>query len=61
MLIALRDGMDLFLAGQMSTQMPHPVQSSADIWIVNSVPAKSLSLVAMCLKLAGAFSRRAGS
>src|SRR5439155_26743799 len=46
----------LFLAGQMSTQMPHPVQSSGATWMVYFIPCHSLSRASVGLKVGGAFS-----
>src|SRR5438552_17822568 len=44
----------LFLAGQMSTQMPQPVQSSGATWMVYFMPCHSLSRTSVDLKVAGA-------
>src|SRR5512140_1272128 len=44
----------LFLAGQISTQIPHPVQSSGAIWMVYFIPAHSLSRTLADLNVAGA-------
>ena len=60
-LMALRPTWVLSFAGQTSTHIAHPVQSSGAIWMVNMVPGNSLNLASFDLKVAGAFSRRAGS
>src|SRR5215470_18497652 len=46
----------LFLAGQISTQMPHPVQSSGATWMLYFILAHSLSRTSVDLKVAGAAS-----
>src|SRR4030095_10992812 len=57
MLMALRRVSVLFLAGQMSTQMTHPLQSWGATWIVYFIPAHSLSRAAVALNVSGAPSR----
>ena len=52
MLMAFRRTSLLFLTGQTSTQMPHPVQSSGATWIVYFMPAHSLSRASVDLKVA---------
>src|SRR6185437_16633413 len=59
--MALRRVSLLFFAGQMSTQMPQPVQSSGATWMVYLMPCHSLSRTSVDLKVAGAFSRCFGS
>ena len=54
MLIAFRRVSLLFLAGQISTQMPHPVQSSGATWIVYFIPCHSRSRASVALHVAGA-------
>src|SRR5579862_1339589 len=54
MLIALSLASLLFFTGQISTQTPHPVQSSGATWIVYFMPAHSLSRASQDLKVAGA-------
>ena len=62
MLMALREGLVLSLAGQFSTHKLQPVQSSGDIWIVNFLPGNSLKKCAsMDLNVAGAFINNSGS
>src|SRR5262249_26724898 len=46
----------LFLAGQISTQIPHPVQSCGATWMLYFIPAHSLSRTSVDLKVDGAFS-----
>src|ERR1700740_1851012 len=53
MLMAFRRVSLLFLAGQMSTQIPHPVQSSGATWIVYFSPCHSLSRASADLKVVG--------
>ena len=53
MLIAFRRVSCLFLTGQMSTQTPHPVQSSGATWMVYFMPAHSLSRASQDLNVAG--------
>src|SRR5438552_10083208 len=53
-LMAFRRVSLLFFAGQMSTQMPHPVQSSGATWIVYFKPCHSLSRTSVDLKVVGA-------
>ena len=50
MLIAFRRASLLFFAGQISTQMPHPVQSSGATWMVYLSPCHSLSRTSVDLK-----------
>src|SRR5580704_16234563 len=45
----------LFLAGQISTQIPQPVQSSGATWMLYFMPAHSLSRTSVDLNVAGAF------
>src|SRR5580765_3051875 len=54
MLIAFSRVSLLFLAGQTSTQMPHPVQSSGATWMVYFIPAHSLSRASVDLNVGGA-------
>src|SRR5579864_1520462 len=54
MLMAFSRTSLLFLTGQMSTQTPHPVQSSGATWMVYFMPAHSLSRVSHDLNVAGA-------
>ncbi len=54
MLIAFSRVSLLFFAGQISTQIPHPVQSSGATWMVYFSPCHSLSRAFVALKLAGA-------
>src|SRR5262249_8984363 len=61
MLIAFRRVSLLFLAGQTSTQIPQPVQSSGATWIVYFRPCHSLSRESAALKVAGALSSSAES
>ncbi len=42
MLMALRLGSVLSLAGQASTHRPQPVQSSGALWMVATMPVNSL-------------------
>src|SRR5438445_6958633 len=46
----------LFFAGQISTQMPQPVQSSGATWMLYFIPAHSLSRTSVDLNVAGAAS-----
>src|SRR5256885_14076252 len=56
MLIAFRRVSCLFFTGQMSTQTPHPVQSSGATWMVYFMPAHSLSRASQDLNVLGALS-----
>ena len=57
MLIAFSRVSLLFFAGQTSTQMPQPVQSSGATWMVYFMPCHSLSRTSVDLNVAGAPSR----
>src|SRR5437660_12493434 len=46
----------LFFAGQISTQIPQPVQSSGATWMLYFIPPHSLSRTSVDLNVAGAFS-----
>ena len=46
----------LFFAGQISTQIPHPVQSSGATWMLYFMLPHSLSRTSVDLKVAGALS-----
>src|SRR5215467_16252207 len=56
-LIAFKRASLLFLAGQMSTQIPHPVQSSGATWMVYFSPCHSRSRASVALNVAGALAR----
>ena len=51
----------LLWAGQTSTQMPHPVQSSGATWIVIQRPGCSRSFHSLCWKPSGADATASGS
>src|SRR5438477_4105641 len=59
--MAFRRVSALFLAGQISTQMPHPVQSSGATWMEYFSLAHSLSRASVVLNVAGAAARYCGS
>src|SRR5205807_9974413 len=61
MLMAFSRVSGLFLAGQMSTQMPQPVQSSGATWMVYLSPAHSLSRASVDLNVLGTRVRAVGS
>ena len=52
--MAFFSGLFLFLAGQLITHAPQPVQSSTATWVVNLRPAKS-ALPGADLNVLGAF------
>ncbi len=54
MLMAFSRVSVLFFAGQISTQIPQPVQSSGATWMLYFIPAHSLSRTSVDLKVAGA-------
>src|SRR5512136_2720578 len=61
MSIALCDGFALSFAGQIFTQIVHPVQSSGATWSVYARPLNSAPLYGTDRKVAGACSASAGS